>query len=274
MPHMRVYLNYCVNQANAGKVLQSLRDANPELSAQLQCFREDSSARNLDLSSYLLVPMQRLTRYPLLIRQIMQYTDPPTPTLDLFVAPRLTLSLPTEHAERESIANSLACAERILEEGRERLGEVSEELRIGKDRLDLTLPTHHLGPRRLLKEGVLAKAKSGRLYRVPLPVHELGIRASRRHARSKDVYIRTHRAYPRGGETLVLRAPSVREARAWTEAIVLATAKAKEGIRVAIGDSRDTKVGFNPNIVGVGMGHVASTRTPRASADVGNGYSG
>ncbi|KIK20507.1 hypothetical protein PISMIDRAFT_682219, partial [Pisolithus microcarpus 441] len=28
--------NYCVNQANAGKVLQSLRDANPELSAQLQ----------------------------------------------------------------------------------------------------------------------------------------------------------------------------------------------------------------------------------------------
>ncbi|KAI6037369.1 hypothetical protein PISMIDRAFT_576971 [Pisolithus microcarpus 441] len=36
MPHMRVYLDYCVNQANAGKVLQSLRDANPELSAQLQ----------------------------------------------------------------------------------------------------------------------------------------------------------------------------------------------------------------------------------------------
>ncbi|KAI6004680.1 Dbl homology domain-containing protein [Pisolithus albus] len=174
MPHMRVYLDYCVNQANAGKVLQSLRDANPELSAQLQCLREDPSARNLDLSSYLLVPMQRLARYPLLIRQILQYTDPRTTTPDLSVAPRLTLSLPTEHAERESIANSPACAEGILEEvnetirdreGRERLGEVSEELRIGKDRLDLTLPTHHLGPRRLLKEGVLAKAKSGRKLR-------------------------------------------------------------------------------------------------------------
>ncbi|KIK16417.1 hypothetical protein PISMIDRAFT_686356 [Pisolithus microcarpus 441] len=45
------------------------------------------------------------------------------------------------------MANSLACAERILEEvnetirdqeGRERLGEVSEDLRIGRDRLDLT----------------------------------------------------------------------------------------------------------------------------------------
>ncbi|KIK11530.1 hypothetical protein PISMIDRAFT_690303 [Pisolithus microcarpus 441] len=169
--------NDCVNQANVGKVLQLLRDANLELSAQLQCLREDPSARNLDLSSYLLVPMQRLTRYPLLIRQNLQYTDPPTPTPDLPMAPRLTLSLPTERAERESIANSLACAERILEEvnetirdreGRERLGEVSEELRIGKDRLNLTLMTHHLGPRRLLKEGVLAKAKSERKLRVLL----------------------------------------------------------------------------------------------------------
>ncbi|KIK17887.1 hypothetical protein PISMIDRAFT_684848 [Pisolithus microcarpus 441] len=297
MPHMRVYLDYCVNQANAGKVLQSLRDANPELSAQLQCLREDPSARNLDLSSYLLVPMQRLTRYPLLIRQILQYTDPPTSTPDLSVAPRLTLSLPTEHAEHESIANSLACAERILEEvnetirdreGRERLGEVSEELRIGKDRLDLTLPTHHLGPRRLLKEGVLAKAKSGRklrvllcsdillllnesesggLYRVPLPVHELEIYTSRRYARSEDAYIGIHRAYPRGGETLVLP-------RAWTEAIVLAAAKAREGIRVAVGDSQDTEVGSGPIAIGVGMGHVASAGSPRASADVGNGRLG
>ncbi|KAI6017701.1 Dbl homology domain-containing protein [Pisolithus microcarpus] len=295
MPHMR---------ANVGKVLQLLRDANLELSAQLQCLREDPSARNLDLSSYLLVPMQRLTRYPLLIRQNLQYTDPPTPTPDLPMAPRLTLSLPTERAERESIANSLACAERILEEvnetirdreGRERLGEVSEELRIGKDRLNLTLMTHHLGPRRLLKEGVLAKAKSerklrvllcsdillllnesesGGLYRVPLPVHELEIHTSRRYARSEDAYIRIHRAYPRGRETLVLRAPGIREARTWTEAIISAAAKTKEGIRVAVGDSQDTKVGFGPTAVGVGMGHVASAGTPRASADVGNGCLG
>ncbi|KIK17880.1 hypothetical protein PISMIDRAFT_684832 [Pisolithus microcarpus 441] len=82
--------------------------------------------------------MQRLPRCQLLIRQISQYTDPPTPTPDLSMAPRLAPTLPTEHAERESMANSLECAERILEEvnetirdqeGRERLGEVSEDLR-------------------------------------------------------------------------------------------------------------------------------------------------
>ncbi|KAI5990889.1 hypothetical protein EDD15DRAFT_1134642 [Pisolithus albus] len=45
MPHMRVYPDYRVNQANTGKVLQSLRDANLDLFAQLRCLREDSSAR-------------------------------------------------------------------------------------------------------------------------------------------------------------------------------------------------------------------------------------
>jgi hypothetical protein len=33
-------------------------------------------------------------------------------------------------------------------------------------RLDLTAPTRHLGPRKLLKEGVLSKAKSGRKLRL------------------------------------------------------------------------------------------------------------
>ncbi|KAI5983191.1 hypothetical protein EDD15DRAFT_2202273 [Pisolithus albus] len=252
MPHMRVYLDYCVNQANAGKVLQSLRDANPELSTQLQCLREDPSARNLDLFSNLLVPMQHLTRYPLLIRQILQYTDPPTPTPDLSMAPRLTLSLPTEHAERESIVNSLACAERILEEVNETIRD-----REGRERL----------------------GEPSRSYATDSPSRSSKTPQGRCTGESKErapflfTNIRIHRAYPWGGETLVLRAPNIREARAWTKAIVLAAAKAKEGIRVAVGDSQDTKVGFGPTAIGVGMGHVASAGSPHATGDLGNGSS-
>ncbi|KAG6326305.1 hypothetical protein ID866_12784, partial [Astraeus odoratus] len=41
IPNMRVYLDYCVNQANAGKVLKSMRDSNPDLAATLQRLRED-----------------------------------------------------------------------------------------------------------------------------------------------------------------------------------------------------------------------------------------
>jgi hypothetical protein len=98
----------------------------------------------------------------------MQYTDP--------------CSLPSgairgDIAERQSIFAALQTAENILEgvnetirdrEGRERLGEMSRALWIGQGRLDLTAPTRHLGPRKLVKEGVLSKAKSGRKLRVLL----------------------------------------------------------------------------------------------------------
>ena len=93
---------YCVNEGTAIRLLQTLRMQNPELNAQLnvkssprrwtwsltlpQRLREDPAVRNLDLSSYLLVPskfsprchprlaespfkVQRITRYPLLIKQ-------------------------------------------------------------------------------------------------------------------------------------------------------------------------------------------------------------
>lgn len=126
MAHMNVYMvrrplypfvqlligfaaqDYCVNQANAAKVLQSLRQTKPDLATKLQVsmlvllrwnkervltiwqqLRDDPAVRNLDLSSYLLVPstclscllslsawpyltisVQRITRYPLLIKQV------------------------------------------------------------------------------------------------------------------------------------------------------------------------------------------------------------
>ena len=149
---------YCVNQSNAIKILQSLREAKPDLAAKLQHLREnDASARSLDLSSYLLIPMQRLTRYPLLIRQILNYTDP--------------------SGDRDKIENSLIAAETILEainesirdqEGQERLAELSKELWVGQGHLDLTAPTRFMGPRRLLKEGLLVKTKSGRRLRAVL----------------------------------------------------------------------------------------------------------
>lgn len=149
---------YCVNQSNAIRILQSLREAKPDLAAKLQHLREnDASARSLDLSSYLLIPMQRLTRYPLLIRQILNYTDP--------------------SGDRDKIENSLITAETILEainesireqEGQERLAELSKGLWVGQGHLDLTAPTRFMGPRRLLKEGSLVKTKSGRRLRAVL----------------------------------------------------------------------------------------------------------
>lgn len=122
--------------------------------------------------------MQRLTKYPLLIRQIMRYTDPSSSPSGAIDPPASSSSTSWgDIAERQSISSALQAAEKILEdvnetirdrEGRERLEEISRTLWIGQGRLDLTAPTRYLGPRKLVKEGVLNKAKSGRKLRALL----------------------------------------------------------------------------------------------------------
>ncbi|KAI0781525.1 hypothetical protein BD413DRAFT_505992 [Trametes elegans] len=245
MANLSVYMDYCVNQGSAIKVLQSLRQSNPELSACLQRLRDDPTARNLDLSSYLLVPMQRITRYPLLFKQIIHYTD----TGD----------------DRSQIENARDMAEKVLahinetireQEGRERLKEVSKDLWIGQGRLDLTAPTRYMGPRKLLKEGVLMKAKSGRklraflcsdilvlteeatksLYRMPLSLSEVEVRES--SGARDDTAFQLAVSYPRGGDAVSLRATSARECQLWMQAIHSAAKRSRDAQRRAARKSR------------------------------------
>ncbi|KIJ05275.1 hypothetical protein PAXINDRAFT_103843 [Paxillus involutus ATCC 200175] len=182
------------------------------------------------------------------------------------------LSFSSDIAERQAITSALHTAEKIADEvneairdqeGRERLHEISQELWIGQGRLDLTAPTRHLGARKLLKEGVLSKAKSGRrlravlcsdilvlmdegekgLYRVPISVTEIKIRPAK--TGRDDPLIRVHLSYPRGGDVIVLRAANVREAKAWTEAIVEAGSKAREGIKSVDGSGVGVAIGMH-----------------------------
>ncbi|KAK0227784.1 hypothetical protein IW262DRAFT_1445704 [Armillaria fumosa] len=238
MSNMAVYMEYCVNQSNAIKVLQSLRDSRPDLAARLQHLRDDPAARNLDLSSYLLIPMQRITRYPLLVKQILHYTEP-------------------GGAEHIAIVYSLRAAERILahinetireQEGRETLREISQHLWIGQGRLDLTAPTRYMGARTLVKDGILCKAKSGRrlhaflcsdtlvltdataqnLYRMPISLSEVRLKDG-----NDDFCFQVTLPYPRGGEAVGLRASSVRECQLWMQAIESASRKCIEAEKKA-----------------------------------------
>lgn len=83
--NLDVYRPYCVNQDSAAKLLVKLRQSDPQLEAALQDIKlNNPDVRGLDLSSFLLEPsgcemnqltaVQRITRYPLLLRQIVQYT--------------------------------------------------------------------------------------------------------------------------------------------------------------------------------------------------------
>ncbi len=146
-----IYRPYCVNQSNAARTLADLRSQDPTLRAAL----DKAKVNGLDLSHFLLEPMQRLTRYPLLIGQILRYTE-------------------EDHPDRVALGRALEVAERILtgvneavrsHEDLEKLLKLSDSLvfpGVKDARLDLAAPTRNLGPRKILKEGKLAKAKSGR----------------------------------------------------------------------------------------------------------------
>ncbi|KAH8829709.1 hypothetical protein DL96DRAFT_1669029 [Flagelloscypha sp. PMI_526] len=237
MAMMGVYMEYCVNQGNSIKFLESLRSTNTQLGVHLTNLRDtEPSVRNLDLSSYLLAPMQRLTRYPLLIRQVLHYTE-------------------ESSIEHESVSNALTTAERLLDsinetirdqEGRDRLKAISKNLWIGQGRLDLTAPTRYMGTRRLLKEGPLAKAKSGKklhgflcsdilvltdefeknLYRLFIP--ESPVACLNNFSNADETGFQVMLPYPRGGEAIALRATSNKECDSWVHSIEKAAQKCRE----------------------------------------------
>ncbi|WVO21625.1 uncharacterized protein IAS62_002934 [Cryptococcus decagattii] len=215
-----VYMTYCVNQHQAIKLLQSLREEKPELDAHLRHIQATNGyIRGLDLSHYLLIPMQRITRYPLLIKQIIAYTP--------YDSSDLTPLQSALHAV-EGIVSRINESVREAE-GQERLRVLSENLWIGGEgRLDLTAPTAFLGPRKLIKEGPVSKAKSGRklslvlcndiivllednsLYRMPLALHEVEVRQTRD---SMGFALKADQR--RGGDTIALKAASASDAKDW-----------------------------------------------------------
>ncbi|MBW0492521.1 hypothetical protein O181_032236 [Austropuccinia psidii MF-1] len=142
-----IYRPYCTNQSNATRMLNDLKRL-PAVSSCLSGLK----VNGLELEHYLLQPMQRLTRYPLLLSQIIKYTD--ENSLDhkqLCAALKTAQSVLTDtneairNQERDSVLTTL-----------------SEQLTIpGSDaKLNLVTMTRLVGPRRLIREGSVTKSIS------------------------------------------------------------------------------------------------------------------
>lgn len=102
--------------------------------------------------------MQRVTRYPLLLRQVLNYTRADQDQAALEVSLGIAQDMVARINERVRDA-----------EATERLRALSEQLWVGGEgRIDLTAPTAYQGARRLLREGPVAKAKSGRRLQMVL----------------------------------------------------------------------------------------------------------
>ncbi|XP_056284106.1 intersectin-2a isoform X3 [Pseudoliparis swirei] len=154
LAHMQPYIRFCSCQLNAAALLQSRTHSQPDFKDFLKKIATNYRCKGMPLSSFLLKPMQRITRYPLLIKNILEHT-------------------PDCHADRSPLREALQRAEELCSQVNEgvREKENSDRLEWTQGHVQCDGPIEHLvfnsltnclGPRRLLHSGRLHKTKSSR----------------------------------------------------------------------------------------------------------------
>ncbi|XP_064460780.1 uncharacterized protein LOC135370837 [Ornithodoros turicata] len=73
--HFGVYIRYCSNQIHQDRLLKELRETRPEFVEVLQRLEADTKCHGLNMYSFLMLPMQRITRLPLLVDAIFKRLD-------------------------------------------------------------------------------------------------------------------------------------------------------------------------------------------------------
>lgn len=69
--HFHVYISYCEHQGRLDRTLKKLKEANSNFKERLDALENDPVCCGLNLHSFLMLPMQRITRLPLLIDAVM-----------------------------------------------------------------------------------------------------------------------------------------------------------------------------------------------------------
>ncbi|KAG7207393.1 hypothetical protein KM043_009047 [Ampulex compressa] len=154
IPRMSAYIRFCSCQISAAVYLQRLTETLPEFVEVAHTCQQDPRTKGMPLSSFLIKPMQRITKYPLIINKILEYT-------------------PTEHPDRQYLQEALGRAEEFCTQVNEGVREKENSDRLEwlqthvacdglEEQLIFNSLTNSLGPRKLLHYGILHKAKSGK----------------------------------------------------------------------------------------------------------------
>ncbi|XP_056680900.1 intersectin-2 isoform X6 [Monodelphis domestica] len=154
LAHMQAYIRFCSCQLHGAALLQHKTDEDPDFKEFLKRLACDPRCQGMPLSSFLLKPMQRITRYPLLIRNILENT-------------------PESHADHAALKLALERAEELCSQVNEGVREKENSERLEwiqahvqceglAEQLVFNSLTNCLGPRKLLHCGRLYKAKSNR----------------------------------------------------------------------------------------------------------------
>ncbi|KAF5885983.1 intersectin-2-like isoform X1, partial [Clarias magur] len=154
LSHMQAYIRFCSCQLNAAALLQQKTDQEAEFKDFLKKIATDHRCKGMPLSSFLLKPMQRITRYPLHIKNILEST-------------------PEGHVDHAQLREALEKAEELCSQVNEGVREKENSDRLEwiqnhvqcegvTEYLVFNSLTNCLGPRRLLHSGKLFKTKSNK----------------------------------------------------------------------------------------------------------------
>ncbi|KAM8975535.1 intersectin-1 isoform 2-T2 [Pelodytes ibericus] len=154
LPHMQPYIRFCSCQLNGAALIQQKTDEVPEFKEFVKRLAMDPRCKGMPLSSFLLKPMQRVTRYPLIIKNIIENT-------------------PENHPDLSHLKQALEKAEELCSQVNEGVREKENSDRLEwiqahiqceglSEQLVFNSVTNCLGPRKFLHSGKLYKAKSNK----------------------------------------------------------------------------------------------------------------
>ncbi|KAL1436160.1 hypothetical protein MTO96_010898 [Rhipicephalus appendiculatus] len=154
LPYLTPYVRFCSCQVRSMAFIQQRSENDPRFKSFTREFCKNPRTRGMPFTSFLLKPMQRMTKYPLMIKKIREYTDASHPDrgyLDeaLEKAEQLCSQINEAVKEREN-ADHLEWAQSHIQ-----CNGISE-------RLVFNSLTNILGSRKFLHSGSLTKVKSGK----------------------------------------------------------------------------------------------------------------
>ncbi|TPX69374.1 hypothetical protein SpCBS45565_g02378 [Spizellomyces sp. 'palustris'] len=139
----KVYTIYCGNYPEAMKLVHKLQ-ARPDMKEKLETMMNSQEGRGLSLESFLIKPVQRICKYPLLIRELQKHTDKLS---------KDTISLNLAMTKIESVVA-------LVNEYTRQLGE-RERIAALQGRIDSPTPLG-LQDKKHVRDGPLARAVNGK----------------------------------------------------------------------------------------------------------------
>ncbi|XP_076263681.1 dynamin associated protein 160 isoform X4 [Rhynchophorus ferrugineus] len=151
LPKMTAYVTFCGKQLESAVLLQQLTESSTAFREFCKKCQNNYKTKGMPLSSFLLKPMQRITKYPLLINKILENTR-------------------ESHPDYKSLVEAQRISEKFLNSVNEnvRLKENQERMQwlqqcVQNDlNLKFNSNTNKLGIRQLLHYGTFSKLKTGK----------------------------------------------------------------------------------------------------------------